>query len=121
MLLLLLVLVLLLLFLYYHCTYHHHNYHTITTTTTKGSIHINNYSKTTARGVKDYKLDLDGKIIYMGSLKCSYDEFDKFQFRRSQSILFNNSSSCVMKYRDTINYCGASGSGGGGSGGEQEV
>lgn len=66
-------------------------------------IRIYNYSKSPTRGVRDFGLDVDGRLLYMGSLSAA----DKDAAKDGQSILFTNDAKVVRSEKGKVLYCGS--------------
>ncbi|KAJ1435059.1 hypothetical protein B484DRAFT_325821 [Ochromonadaceae sp. CCMP2298] len=87
------------------------------------AVRLFNYSKTPARGVRDFQLEVDGLLLYMGSLQRAdrskpYPQVvragqqQSSRRTRGQSVLFTNDNKIVQMHKDTVHYCGS---------GEQDV
>lgn len=68
-------------------------------------IRFYNYSKTPSRGVKDFSISVDQKLIYMGELTTCQRELQGI-LRTPQTILFTNDPKIVRVEKDHISYCG---------------
>eukprot|EP01041_Mallomonas_annulata_P001688 gene1688-3265_t len=67
-------------------------------------IRLFNYSKNVKRGVRDFALEADGELVYMGSLLPADREKDVFG--GGQSILFTNDNKVVRNEKEKVHYCG---------------
>lgn len=65
-------------------------------------IRIFNYSKTPARGVRDFGLEVDGRLLFMGTLVAA----DKGPVEEGQSVLFTNDVKIVRSEKSKVFYCG---------------
>ena len=68
-----------------------------------GCIRLINYSKTPRRGVREVKVDLDGKLLYIGSLQqstgpCGFDE--------GLAIIFTRNAQMFLKFKAHVHCSG---------------
>lgn len=70
------------------------------------SFRFYNYSKTVARGVRQFSLHCDHKLVYMGSLVSADKEKVSGGQRRGQSVILCAHPRIVKADRELVSYCG---------------
>jgi hypothetical protein len=70
------------------------------------SIRFYNYSKTVARGVRQFSLHCDHKLVFMGSLVSADKEKALLGQRRGQSLLLCAHPRILKSDRELVSYCG---------------
>jgi hypothetical protein len=68
---------------------------------TLSCIRLVNYSKTPARGVRDLKIDLDGRLLFLGSARPNPNGLGE-----GLVVVFSRQQSVCLRAKPHVHYCG---------------